>query len=550
MSTLAAIAPSKPQETERPLIEEITLSSIKPSKANPRRHMDEAALAELAANIKTHGVLQPILIRPVTAGGYKIVCGERRWRASKTACKNTIAARIVSLSDAQALEFAVIENLQREDVHELDEANGFKALMRQDPKLYTVETIAAKVGRSSSFVYQRLKLAELTPNVQKAFYEGKLTAGHAIEIARLQPKDQERALQECFPGHGTAAAILKDKDPRPISVRALRDWIQSEIHLSLANTPFDVNDAGLVPTAGPCSTCPKRSSANPLLFADSIPRKDVCTDRECFASKIGALVHIRVKQAEGAGEKPVRISDSYPFYGHKAQPGVIYGSDYHEAKSAGECPTTTAAIMVEGKQAGRKLYVCTDRKCQTHAPHSVGLSPQEKAERKKQAEVIRIQQEYRRRLLEEVLKRVPDQLGRHELNFVALRYFDQVGHDHQHRIFKFFGWELPKSNGSYGGYVDYPKLAGAKLDAMTAGALGKFLMVCALASDLYCPTYVSGGTLAKDSRLAKEAAHYKVDGERILRELKEKPARKSTKAQNPKLQTSATARVKKPTKKR
>jgi hypothetical protein len=101
-------------------------------------------------------------------------------------------------------------------------------------------------------------------------------------------------------------------------------------------------------------------------------------------------VQLRAKQAEEAGEKPVRVSDSYPFYGQKAKPGVFYRSDYHEAKSAGECPTTTAAIMVEGKQAGRKLYVCTDRKCQTHAPHPVGLSPQEKAERKRQTESLKI----------------------------------------------------------------------------------------------------------------------------------------------------------------
>jgi len=117
----------------------------------------------------------------------------------------------VNLTDVEALEIAVIENVQRESVHELDEALGYKALIKQDPALYTVETLAAKVGRSPSYIYQRLKLAELTPNLQKAFYEGKLTAGHAAEIARLQPKDQERALQECFPGHRTAKAILKNK---------------------------------------------------------------------------------------------------------------------------------------------------------------------------------------------------------------------------------------------------------------------------------------------------------------------------------------------------
>src|SRR5205814_1275517 len=269
------------------------------------------ALAELAANIKTHGVLQPILVRPVPRGGYEIVCGERRWRASRTAGKDTIPARIVDLSDAEALELGVIENVQRENVHELDEGLGYKALIKQDPTLYTVETLAAKVGRSPKYIYGRLKLAELTPSLQKAFYEGKLTAGHAAEIARLQPKDQERALSECFPGHRTTKAILKDKDPRPIGVRELRDWIQREIHLSLANAPFDANDPNLLPAAGPCSTCPKRSGSNPLLFADTIKRADVCTDRECFKAKVGALVELRVKQSEEAGEKPVKVSDTF-----------------------------------------------------------------------------------------------------------------------------------------------------------------------------------------------------------------------------------------------
>src|SRR5881398_3618277 len=299
MSTVTVdVAATPSTDTVSSLVQEIALSQIKPSKANPRRRTDDSAMAELAASIRAHGVLQPILVRPVPRGGYEIVCGERRWRASKTAGKDSIPARIVNLSDAEALQLGVIENIQREDVHELDEALGYKALIKQDPALYTVEILAAKVGRSPSYIYQRIKLAELMPNLQKAFYEGKLTAGHAAEIARLQPKDQERALTECFPGHGTAKAILKDKDPRPIGVRELRDWIQREIHLSLANAPFDVSDANLVPAAGPCATCPKRSGSNPLLFADTIKRADVCTDRECFNSKVAALVELRIKQSE------------------------------------------------------------------------------------------------------------------------------------------------------------------------------------------------------------------------------------------------------------
>lgn len=380
-----------------------------------------------------------------------------------------------------------------------------------------------------------MKLAELAPSVQAAFYEGKLTAGHAIEIARLQPKDQEQALRECFPGHGTTKAILREKDPRPISVRDLRDWIQREIHLSLANVPFDLNDASLLPVAGPCTTCLKRSGSNPLLFADSVKRADVCTDRNCFSQKRDALIQIRLKELETAGEKPVKVSESYLYYGHKPQPGVLYQPDFHAAK-AGECPSTTVAVAVEGKRAGGALYVYTNKKCPTHAPYSLGLSSAEKAQRKKQAQEQRIQQEYRRRLLEEIFKRVPAPLTRHELDFMALHYLDQAGHDNQHRIFKFFGWEEKKDKSGYGG-VNYGKLASTRLDGMTTAELGKFLMVCALASDLYFVPYISSG-----GKLAKEAEHYGVNAGKILREVKEKFSGITSKAK-PQLQTSAQARA-------
>jgi hypothetical protein len=198
-------------------------------------------------------------------------------------------------------------------------------------------------------------------------------------------------------------------------------------------------------------------------------------------------------------------------------------TDYAESRE-GACPHTVKAVVVladhhAASQVGTTKFVCAHKECETHGRPRHTVTQEEKAKRRKELEAQLIQQDYRRRLLEEVCKRVPDKLERHELGFVALRYFDQLGHDNQHRIFKFFRWELPKIKGSHAGYVDYPKLAGAKLEAMTTAALGKFLMVCGLASDLYIPSYVSGGALAKDSKLAKAAAHYKINGERILRAL-------------------------------
>jgi len=124
------------------------------------------------------------------------------------------------------------------------------------------------------------------------------------------------------------------------------------------------------------------------------------------------------------------------------------------------------------------------------------------------------------------------ELSRHELDLVALSYFHQLGHDSQHRIFKFFGWEAAKAKAANGGYTDYPKLASAKLEKMTMAEIGKFLVVCALASNLYCPSYLSGAALGKDSDLAKEAGHYNINAKGILREVTEKLAKKAPKQNN------------------
>ena len=221
------------------------------AKTNPRSQFDAAALAELADNIRLHGVLQPVLVRPLPGGEpdwYELVAGARRYRASRLAKRETIPATIRELTDTQCLELQLIENLQRADVHELDEARGYAALMNLEPETYTVETIAEKIGRSEKYVYARLRLMHLVEEAQQAFYTGKLSVAHAFEIARLQPEDQKRALQECFPGHRSASAILKDRKAEAVTVRQLREWIEREIHLDITHAPF--RPAGRNPTAG------------------------------------------------------------------------------------------------------------------------------------------------------------------------------------------------------------------------------------------------------------------------------------------------------------
>jgi ParB family transcriptional regulator, chromosome partitioning protein len=171
-------------------IQDIPLEKIRESKTNPRSQFDQSKLAELAENIRQHGILQPILVRPLPKGAadtYELVAGARRLRASKLAHRESIPATVRELTDAQALELQVIENVQRVDVHPLDEAQGYAALIKLQPNTYTVESISSQVGRSPQYVNARLRLLQLIPEAKQAFYEDKLTVAHAFEIARLQP---------------------------------------------------------------------------------------------------------------------------------------------------------------------------------------------------------------------------------------------------------------------------------------------------------------------------------------------------------------------------
>jgi ParB family transcriptional regulator, chromosome partitioning protein len=499
-------------------VQEIPLSTISESKTNPRRQFDETKLAELADNIRQYGVLQAILVRPIGRGdSFEVVAGTRRYRASKLAGCETIPATVRELTDTQCLKLQLIENLQRSDVHELDEAQGYAALMQLQPENYTVETIATKVGRSEAYVYARLRLLHLIPEARQAFYEGKLTVAHAFEMARLQPNDQQRALQECFPQHRSAAAILKDKKAEAVTVRELRQWIEREIHLDLTNAPFDPQDEALLPSAGACARCPKRTGSNPLLFPE-VRQKSICTDRECYRAKVEALVQIRVKPLEEKGEKPLRVSQAPLWQANGHARDFLVEGQFLRARSKNECPHTKPAVLIDGKGAGTIFHVCRDEKCAVHSRITrYEPTPQERAQRAKERLAERVEKQSRFRILDAVRKKLPDALPRTDVEMITLDYFRRLGHDNHRRLCKVYGWEEKKSKTSWGGQtVDYEKIATAAVEGMTAADLHRFLVACALVSDLYCPGYNPAQALAKDSNLARAAARYKVDSGKIV----------------------------------
>jgi ParB family chromosome partitioning protein len=527
-------------------IQEIPLAKIRESKTNPRRFFDEGKLAELADNIRQHGVLQPILLRPLPegeAGTYELVAGTRRYRASKLAKRETIPATVRDLTDAQALELQVIENVQRVDVHPLDEAQGYAALIELQPDTYTVESIASRVGRSPAYVNGRLRLIQLIAEAKQAFYDDKLTVAHAFEIARLQPNDQRRALQECFPQYRNAAAILKDKRAEATTVRELRAWIQREIHLDLTNAPFDPQDETLLPKAGACARCPKRTGSNPLLFPE-VRQKSTCTDRECYRAKVEALVQIQVKPLEEKGEKPLRVSLAPAWQANGHAKDVLFEGQYRKAKAKGECPNTKAAVLIDGKGAGNIFYLCLTEKCDVHNRVTrYQPTPQEQAQRKKEALVERVEKLSRVRILEAIRKKLPEVLSRTDLEMVALDYFRRLGHDNHRRLSKLYAWEEKKSKTSWGAQtVDYEKIAVAAVPAMSAADLHRFLVVCALVSDLYCPGYNPRQSLAKDSNIARTSVRYKIDITKVTATARaELTKNKETRSRTKKSKPSASA---------
>ena len=165
----------------------LPLNVLIPSKTNPRRIVEDDSLRELAESISVHGVLEPLIVRPVTERDFEVVVRGRRFAASKKAGKNDAPCSIRNLTDAQVLEIQLVENLQRRDVHPLEEAQGFHALLNLEEPKYTIEQIGAKVGKNPAYVASRARLTELIPAVVEAFYAEEIGVGHALLLAKLQP---------------------------------------------------------------------------------------------------------------------------------------------------------------------------------------------------------------------------------------------------------------------------------------------------------------------------------------------------------------------------
>jgi ParB family chromosome partitioning protein len=209
----------------------LAIDELTPGKYQPRLHMEQEPLAELAASIKAQGVMQPILARPLPGGGFEIIAGERRWRAARMAGLTTVPALVKDIPDSQALAAALIENIQREDLNPLEEATGIQRLVQEFG--LTHQAIAETLGRSRAAVTNLLRLLELAPPVRELLADGRLDMGHARALLAL-PAVQQIDLARLVAQQGLTvreveqrvAAALKGAQPR--RPRADRDVTRLE----------------------------------------------------------------------------------------------------------------------------------------------------------------------------------------------------------------------------------------------------------------------------------------------------------------------------------
>ncbi len=223
-------------EEINPSVNKLRIMEIEPNHDQPRKDFDEKALSELAESIEQHGVLQPLVVRPLASGGYQLVAGERRWRAARIAGLTEVPVVIKELTDEEVIEIAMIENLQREDLNPLEEALGYRYMM--DELKITQEQAAEKIGKSRPAVANALRLLKLPNEVQEMVKNNLISPGHARALLGFDSEDMmlqtaKMIVKEDLSVREVENLVKKSKKVPKIAKQEKRDKFFSEVELAL-----------------------------------------------------------------------------------------------------------------------------------------------------------------------------------------------------------------------------------------------------------------------------------------------------------------------------
>jgi ParB/RepB/Spo0J family partition protein len=483
------------------------------SQAERRRHFDKAAIDELADSIKTVGLLSPVVARPlrmvrtpglngIVVGGktyfspdeakkaaenkVELVAGERRYLAAKRAGLSAINVSVRELTDEQVLEVQLVENLQREDLHELAEAEGYESLQKLG---HSAEEIAAKVGKSKGYVYGRLKLCGLVKASRSAFYDGKLSASTALLLARIPIEAMQlEALKE----------ITNKKWGEPImSFREAAEHIREHYMTNLSDAGFKTEDETLVPAAGACGACPKRTGNQAELFGD-VKNGNVCTDPICFKAKREAHAARLIATAKASGQAVISGKEAKKIAPHGVDRlfrdsgyqtldthnyddpknrtnGQLLGKDY--------VPT-----LLQDPETGKIVKIAPESDIKAALKEagvkrgSSSSNPQSAAEKK-----AKLEKKFRRSLYDQMRAKFPEKLGPDDLKILAVRFFDEIWNDAQKLLLDINGWEV--ANRGNGLHDPMTKLVNQKVGEMDDPDVVRFLFDCIFVRQLLINTY-------------------------------------------------------------
>jgi ParB family chromosome partitioning protein len=352
----------------------LKVSECYESETNPRgTDFAGKQFDELVASIKEKGVLVPVLARLKTAGAlagmYEIIAGSRRLRAAKLAKLEEIPAQLVEMTDDEAREAQIVENLQRQDVHPLEEGEAYRQLIEDGGR--TVKDVAVKVGKPEDYVRQRLFLTNLCPAAAKEYRKGEMMDGAAYLVAKLSEHDQLAALK------------YMGQTWRGVTVSELKKWIEKTFYHPLAFQPW-VKDAAVAKIVGPCEEC---SPAREALFGSV--KENQCTDLRCWKRKMDVYVTHRIKSAEG-GLIPVVKQYGVPERKTFAGMTVLSESNFEGLPSDKKkhCEGAVQGIVVDGPDTGTTIWICAGDECSKHGEQHTDYRPseKEKAKRKKERE--------------------------------------------------------------------------------------------------------------------------------------------------------------------